>query len=192
MAEKYNKVHPKLFDEAIGYIQDAVVGDTTLSKVFDNVFGIAERTVKMIGGGRFYTPSWFIGGNDYIGLLPDDKLGNYMFFTLDEPQEVEHEVGMPNRYSCGFSVIVWLKMQGQNVDADLDRNREAVKSAIMKCVEGAWMKRGWFLIDRIYERAENVFQGFTTDEVDNQYFMQPYIGFRFHGELHITDECIAT
>ena len=71
MAEKHNKVHPKLFDEAVGYIQDAVVGDAVLSKVFDNVFGIAERTVKMIGGGRFYTPSWYIGGGDYIGKRID-------------------------------------------------------------------------------------------------------------------------
>ena len=191
MAEKHNKVHPVLFDEAIGYIQDKVVADPVLSMVFDNVFGIAERTVKMIGGGRFYTPSWFIGGNDYIGLLPDDKLGNYMFFTLDEPQEVEHQQGLPNRYTCGFSVIVWLKMKGQNIDADYDRNREWVKSTIMQCLESTWMKRGWFVIDRIYERAENIFQGFTTDEVDNQYLMQPYTGFRFHGELHITDVCVT-
>lgn len=191
MAEKHNKVHPVLFDEAVGYIQDKVVADPVLSMVFDNVFGIAERTVKMIGGGRFYTPSWFIGGNDYIGLLPDDKLGNYMFFILDEPQEVEHQQGLPNRYTCGFSVIVWLKMKGKDIDADYDRNREWVKSTIMQCLESTWMKRGWFIIDRIYERAENIFQGFTTDEVDNQYLMQPYTGFRFHGELHITDVCIT-
>lgn len=191
MVEKHNKVHPKLFDEAVGYIQDAIVGDYVLSQVFDNVFGIAERTVKMISGGRFYTPSWYIGGGDYVGLLPDDKLGNYVFFTLDEPQEVEHEQGLPNRYTCGFNIIVWVRLHGEDVDADRDRNREALKSTILRCIEGTWMKRGWFTIDRIYERAENVFQGFTTDEVDNQYLMQPYVGYRFHGELHITDVCIT-
>ena len=190
MSNVHNKISPKLFDEAVGYIQQALQGDELFSVFLHNIFGIAERTVKMVNGRKYFTPSWFVGGVDYIDLLPDDKLGNYVFFTLDEPQEIEHEQGLQNRYSCGFNIILWARMDA-SIDTYGDRNREAIKSELMKVIEGAWMKRGYFFIDRIYEHAENVFNGFTTDEVDNQYFMQPYFGYRFHGEIAITDVCAS-
>ena len=189
MTKIMNKSNPKLFDEAVGYIQASVAADNTLGAFFDNIFGIAERTVAMVQGRRYYTPSWYVGGLEYVGLLPDDKLGNYMFFTLDEPQEIEHEQGLQNRYRCGFNIIVWGRFTSAS-DPSGDRNREAFKSGLLRVIEGSWMKRGAFTLDTIYERAENVFQGFTTDEVDNQYLMQPYFGYRIHGELVISDECI--
>ena len=37
--------------------------------------------------------------------------------------------------------------------------------------------------------AENVFKGFSTDEIDNQYLMQPYCGFRFAGKIEIEEDC---
>ena len=188
MSNVYNKRVPRLFDEAVGYIQQALQKDEFFSSYLNNIYGLAERTVKMIQGKKFFSPSWFLGGVDYIDLLPDGYLGNYVFFTLDEPQEIEHQQGLQNRYTCGFNIILWAKFDNSS-DTYGDRNREAIKSEFMKVVEGTWMKRGYFLIDRIYERAENVFQGFTTDEVDNQYLMQPYYGFRFHGEITITDVC---
>lgn len=188
MSNIYNKRVPRLFDEAVGYLQQALQGDALFSQYLDNIFGIAERTVKKIDGRNYFSPSWFVNGYDYINLLPDDKLGNYVFFTLDEPQEIEHEQGLQNRYTCGFNIILWAKFDSIS-DEYGDRNREAVKSDFLRVIEGAWMRRGYFHIDRIYERAENVFQGFTTDEVDNQYMMQPYYGYRFHGEITISDIC---
>lgn len=188
MSNIYNKRVPRLFDEAVGYLQQALQGDEVFSRYLDNIFGIAERTVKQIDGRNYFSPSWFINGFDYINLLPDDTLGNYVFFTLDEPQEIEHEQGLQNRYTCGFNIILWAKFDSIS-DEYGDRNREAVKSDFLRVIEGAWMRRGYFRIDSIYERAENVFQGFTTDEVDNQYMMQPYYGYRFHGEITISDVC---
>ena len=188
MSNIFNKRVPRLFDEAVGYLQQALQGDETFSQYLDNIFGIAERTVKQIDGRNYFSPSWFVNGYDYINLLPDDTLGNYVFFTLDEPQEIEHEQGLQNRYTCGFNIILWAKFDA-NIDTYQDRNREAVKSDFLRVIEGAWMRRGYFRIDSIYERAENVFQGFTTDEVDNQYMMQPYYGYRFHGKITISDIC---
>lgn len=188
MSNVYNKRVPRLFDEAVGYIQQALQGDEFFAQFLTNIYGLAERTVKQINGRKYFSPSWFLGGVDYIDLLPDGYLGNYVFFTLDEPQEIEHEQGLQNRYSCGFNIILWAKLDSIS-DEWGDRNLEAIKSQFLRVVEGTWMKRGYFVIDRIYQRAENVFAGYTTDEVDNQYLMQPYFGYRFHGEITITDVC---
>ena len=56
-------------------------------------------------------------------------------------------------------------------------------------VRVAWIKKGSVTLSRIYERAENVFQGYSLDEVDNQYLMSPYAGFRITGEMVIDEEC---
>jgi hypothetical protein len=45
-------------------------------------------------------------------------------------------------------------------------------------------------VSRIYERAENVFRGYTMDEVDNQFLMSPFAGWRFDGLLTIKNDCI--
>jgi hypothetical protein len=41
----------------------------------------------------------------------------------------------------------------------------------------------------VYERAENVFEGYSLDEVDNQFLMQPFAGLRITGELIVDEEC---
>jgi hypothetical protein len=51
------------------------------------------------------------------------------------------------------------------------------------------LKSGTFTINRVYEKAENIFQGFTLAEVDNQYLMHPYCGWRFVGEIRVEDIC---
>ena len=71
-----------------------------------------------------------------------------------------------------------------------NRNTEAIKAEIMKVINGGFlMKNGRIKITRIYENAENIYRGYSLDEVDNQYLMHPYGGFRFEGELHINENC---
>ena len=41
----------------------------------------------------------------------------------------------------------------------------------------------------IYELAENVYRGFTLDEIDNQFLMHPFGGFRFEGVLSVNQPC---
>jgi hypothetical protein len=56
---------------------------------------------------------------------------------------------------------------------------------------GFWLKDGTIVINRIYELAENVYRGFTLDEIDNQFLMHPFAGFRFAGELGIDETCLT-
>ena len=51
-------------------------------------------------------------------------------------------------------------------------------------------QNGRIEINRIYELAENIYRGFSLDEVDNQFLMAPYGGFRFEGIMEVTETCI--
>ena len=176
---------PYLFDRIIQNLQDELGGLSWL----DHIFGRAERLVKMKNGARYYTPNVYRGKDDYIQLLPDNmELGNYCFFVLDDPQTISLPMGLQNRVKTPFSLIVWVDMRQVGATYD-DRNTEQLKEQLIKTIRRAWIKKGAVTLAKVYEKAENVFQGFSLDEVDNQYLMAPYAGFRITGEMQIDEEC---
>ena len=174
-----------LFDRVIQGLQDALGGLSWL----DHIFGRAERLVKMKDGMRYYTPNVYHGKDEYIQLLPDNrKLGNYCFFVLEEPQTISTPYGNSNRVKAPFSLVVWVDMRTVGATYD-DRNTEDIKEQLLKTLRRAWLRNGAIVLERVYERAENVFQGYSLDEVENQYMMSPYAGFRITGEMQIDEEC---
>lgn len=179
--------NPKLFDRVI---QDIQRGLADRLPWLDYSFGRAERLVKEIDGRRYYTPNVYTGRGDYELVLPDSvKFGNYSFFVLDEPQDVTHPTQQEVQISTPFSLIVWVDMRKVG-DEYRERNTESVKEDILLALQDIHIRKGWISVSRIYERAENVFAGFTLDEVQNQFMMAPYAGFRFYGQMTTTNDCM--
>lgn len=178
--------NPKLFDRVIGELQQGLKSRLAW---LEYSFGRAERLVKTIQGVRVYSPNVYVGRDNYELVTPDTvKKGNYSFFVMEEPQEVSSPLHDNVRIKAPFSLIVWVDMR--KVSDDDERNTEAVKEEILLALEDITLRKGRFTVTRIYERAENVFAGFTLDEVDNQFMMSPYAGWRFYGEMMITNDCV--
>ena len=179
--------NPKLFDRPIGQLQQGLADRLGW---LDYSFGRAERLAKVIDGRRYYTPNVYVGRNDYEVIMPDTiKFGNYSFFVLDEPQEVNHPMQEQVHVSAPFSLIVWVDMRKVGDEVD-ERNTEAVKESVLMAIGDIHLQRGRVTIERIYERAENVWQGFTQDETQNQFMMSPYAGFRFTGVITTVNDCV--
>lgn len=188
MANIYRHSNPKLFDKVFSQMQDNLSEGLSW---LDNCFPKAERLVKIINGKRIYTPNYYLGNNEYELILPDSGLGNFSFFTLDEPQNTEYKVWGRTTLKAPFSLIVWVDMRRMN-DGD-ERNTDAVKQEILQVLNGDFrILEGHYQINRIYEKAENVFDGFTLDEVDNQFLMHPFCGWRFTGEAIIKTDCVES
>lgn len=180
------KKNLRLFDRLIAYLQTGLAEELPW---LDHAFGKAERLVKEINGRRYYLPNIYIGGNEYELIAPDSNFGNYCFFVLEDPQTVSYTAGDRSRLKTPFSLIVWVDMR--TIDEVDERNTEDVKQQILWALnERIWLRSGSMQINRIYERAENVFAGFTLDEVDNQFLMHPFCGWRFTGELQVETDCI--
>lgn len=176
---------PFLFDVVINQIQDHLASQLSW---LTHCFGRCERLVKDINGRRVYTPNVYAGKNEYILLTPDSRLGNYAFFVVEEPERIKFERGVRGRYRAPFSLIVWVDMR--KVSDNDDRNTEEVKDAIVKAVNSAMPYEGGLTVDRIYNHAERVFEGFSLDEVDNQFLMAPFCGWRLTGELWVYENCV--
>lgn len=178
--------HPKLFDQVIQYVQQGLKDNISW---LEYSFGRAERLIKVIDGQRYYTPNVYVGKQNYELVMPDTfKLGNYSFFVMDEPQEVTNATPLEVKIHAPFSLIVWVDMR--TIDNDDERNTEAIKEEILTTLQRLHIKKGSINVSRIFEKAENVWQGFTTDEAANQFMMSPYYGVRFYGEMTITNDCV--
>lgn len=197
MATKTNApiiTDPVMLDKIIGEIQ---VGLTSNLSWLDAAFGRAQRLTKMIDGKRIVTPNVYCGGwrghgeNDYIEVSPDSRIGNFSFFEIDDPQTIDagpwaREIKAP------FGLIFWFDLTRVYGTA-ANRNTEKLKADILHVLNG---RAGWHLdegriaVNRIYERAENIYRGYTLSEIDNQFLMHPYAGFRFDGILEFAELCV--
>ena len=186
--------NPVMLDRIIGEIQTGLVEKITW---LDAAFGRAQRLSKNVNGKRVITPNVYCGGwnghgpNDYIEVSPDSKIGNFSFFEIDDPQTIDagpwaREIKAP------FGLIVWFDLTRVYNAAD-NRNTEKLKAEILRVLNG---RAGWHLshgriaINKIYERAENIYRGYTLSEIDNQFLMHPFAGFRFDGLLEFAELCV--
>lgn len=183
-----------MLDRIIGEIQKGLV--ETLPWL-DVAFGRAQRITKELEGRRIVTPNVYCGGwkghgvNDYLEVSPDSHIGNFSFFEIEDPQTIDagpwaREIKAP------FSLIFWFDLTRVYGEAT-NRNTEWLKAQILRVLNGreGWhLQEGRILINRIFERAENIYRGYTLSEVDNQYLMHPFAGFRFEGVLELSELCV--
>ena len=120
-------------------------------------------------------------------------IGHFSFFEIDDPQTIT--VGpWAREITAPFGLIVWFDLTRIYNVAD-NRNTEKLKADILHVLNG---RAGWHLsegritINRIYERAENIYKGYSLSVIDYQVLMHPFGGFRFAGELAFEEYCNGT
>lgn len=182
-----------MLDRVMAEIQDGLIENLSW---LDVAFGRSQRLAKMVEGKRYIYPSVYCGGwnghgyNDYIEVSPDSKIGNFSFFEIDDPQTLDGEVWASDIFAP-YSLIVWCDLRKVYNQND-NRNTEKIKADILKILHGRanfHLTNGRISVSRIYERAENVYRGYTLDETINQFLMHPYYAFRFEGVLEVPELC---
>lgn len=182
-----------MLDEVIGELQKGLYDNVSW---LDVAFGRSQRLIKEIRGKKVITPNVYCGGwrghgpNDYIEVSPDSKIGNFSFFEVDDPQTIDVEP-WARQIKAPFGLIVWFDLQ-RVYNSKTNRNTEKLKADILKVLNGRSgfvMRKGRIQITKIYERAENIYKGYTLSEIDNQYLMHPFGGFRFEGILEYDELC---
>lgn len=184
-----------MLDRVIGDIQQGLVDNISW---LDAAFGRSQRLTKMMNGKKIVTPNVYCGGwnghgeNDYIETSPDSKIGNFSFFEIEDPQTIDAGP-WARQIKAPFGLIVWFDLT-RVYDTATNRNTEKLKAQILHVLNGraGWhLSGGRIIINRIYERPENIYRGYTLSEIDNQFLMHPYAGFRFDGILEYDELCIT-
>lgn len=175
---------PVMTDLCLSYIQE----ELTKLPWLDYAFGKAQKMVRSKNGSDYFYPAIYKGKNDYIPLLPDSGLGCFSFFTAEDPQTVEFFPHVRNRVTAPVSLIIWYDLRKANPLSG-DRNTEKVKAEVLRLLTDMNLKYGSFVLTEIYEKAENIYKGFSLSEVDTQYLMHPYAGIRFQGKIIYNESC---
>lgn len=185
--------NPVMLDRVIGEIQNGLIDNLPW---LDAAFGRCQRLTKAVNGKRIITPNVYCGGwnghgeNDYIEVSPDSKIGNFAFFDIEDPQTIDAGP-WARTIESPFGLVVWFDLTRVYNVAD-NRNTEYLKAQILRVLNGRadWhLTNGRITVNRIYERAENIYRGYSLSEIDNQFLMHPFAGFRFDGVLEFNELC---
>lgn len=177
--------NPELVDRVIADIQKGLVENLGW---LDHAFGRAQRIAKVINNKKYFVPSVYAGGNEYLEVSPDANIGNFCFFQMEDPQTMQWQPGIRGSITSNYSLIFWFDT-GKITGAE-NRNTEFVKAQVLKTLNGGfWLRSGRINVTRIYDQAENIYRGYSLDEIDNQFLMHPYAGFRLSGDLFINESC---
>ena len=177
---------PQFADITIGQIQDSLKANLSW---LDYSFGQSQKLVTKRDKRDYYYPAIHIRSGRYQNVFPDQDLGNYSFFILNDPQTVNYNIRTANTVKINYSLVFWINLD--NIFANkVDRNKESIKAEIMKVLtRQTFLSNGRITIESIYEEADNLYQGYSLNEIDSQFLMQPYCGFRFEGEMTLVEPC---
>jgi hypothetical protein len=177
---------PAFTDIIIGQIQDVLKAKLPW---LDYSFGRAQKLTKLTGQQKRVYPGVHLGAGEYLDVFPTDRFKNFSFFILEDPQRIEFIAHRNNKVRAKYALIFWVNLD-EIFANDADRNTEAIKAQIIKVLtRETFLDSGRISLEAVYEHAENIYKGFSIKEVDSQFLMQPFAGFRFEGELTFTEPC---
>lgn len=179
-------INPVAVDRAIYGINDALAAALPW---LDWAFGRAQRITRRTANKKEYRlPNVWKGGNEYTDVSPDQCLGNFLFWFINDPQVVEVLPGRLSRIKYSCSLILWYDCR-KVVDGG-ERNTERVKAQVLVALDSVLMPVGAKVrIEKTYDEATNIYHGFSLSEVDNQYLTHPFAGLRIDMVLAVDEDC---
>lgn len=176
-------VEPKLLDAAFASIQSSL--STGLSWL-TTAYGMAERRVEEQEGRIVYFPAVYSGSREYLKVFPDSHLGSFSFFDVDNGLLVdEWQTYNRQRIQSEFALILWFDYRDVYPADHQQRTISNVASdilAVLRNVPG-------ITIERVLDRGDDIYKGYTSQEIKQQYFMRPYGALRFEGEIWTEEQC---
>lgn len=187
---------PAFIDKVIVQLQDILKANLPW---LDYSFGRAQKLSTVRNEKPYTYPAVHIGKGEYLNVFPDDTLGNFTFFIVEDPQVIIPSVPrLQNSLKVRYSLIVWCDLNSI-FGMSVDRNSEAIKEQVVEVMtKKTFLNFGGVTVDAIHEQAEAIYRdynirtlnrGYDTKELQSQFLMQPYYGLRLDGELSLTETC---
>lgn len=196
------KETPVLLDKIIQELQTALMDNLAwLDKAFGKAYKLVEHRPD---GDKFIYPAAYIGNSEYASLLPNDNFGNFCWFDIYDPQEITAVFQSLPQFTFSGAIIFWFNLDTIFSDSDAMYTEE-IKNEIMSVLNapGVISTTGRLTINKIYERFENIYSGYSLEKVynnniykgqniqsiDKQFFMHPYGGLRIEFEITTRELC---
>ena len=196
------KKEPVLLDKVIQDLQQTLQDKLPwLNYAFGRAYKLVEHRPD---GGKFIYPAAYNGKAEYVSLLPNDNFGNFAWFDIYDPQIITPVTQSTPQYTFEGAIIFWVNLD-TIYDDDSAMYAEEVKDEIIRVLTapGIITTTGRLTINKIYERFENIYKGYSLEKIyneyvysgediqglDKQFFMYPYTGLRLEFSLTTRELC---
>ena len=179
--------NPVFLDKAIGEIQTVLSGISWLT----HVFGRSYIKVEMKPSEK-RVPMVYKGSSEYLPVQFNDNLQAQSFFEVgDEVLEGDYDQFILNYYKIETSLIVWANLKKiDSVKGDSYYFAEELKRDVRIALRDATLIYSQVTITSIEEDIDRIFQNYTFEQKEKQYFSYPYVGFKINFDLVVSEEYI--
>lgn len=154
-------------------------------------FGRAWKVSRMneMKKPEYYPEVWQGADKDLLNVMENDNLAAHSFWYVADPANVQDwNNGLYSRIERTVHLIVLFNLK--RIDPNLTyRFTEELKRDILDKLRTTRLSSATLTINRVFEDPNQVFNGFTIKETENQTFVHPWGGFRFECLLNYTESC---
>lgn len=196
------KEQPVLLDKVIQDMQAALKEKLPwLNYAFGKAYKLVEHKLD---GEKYIYPAAYIGNSEYVSLVPNDNFGNFCWFDIYDPQDITQVVQSTPQFTFSGAIVFWYNLNAIYADSDFIYSEE-VKDEIIRVITtpGIIKQTGRLTINKVYERFENIYKGYSIEKIynnytykgegiqdlDKQFFMHPYAGLRLEFTLTTRELC---
>ena len=197
-----HKENPVLLEKVIQDLQKTLANKLSwLNYAFGRTYKLVQHRED---GGKFTYPAIYNGNGEYVSVMPNDNLGNFSWFDIYDPQEVNTLLQSRPQITFEGALIFWYNLDTIYPDNSV-LHTEEVKAEILNLLTtpGILTTNSTFKITRIYERFENVYKDYMPERIynnnaysgegiqsiDKQFFMHPYACLRLEFSLTTKEPC---
>lgn len=175
--------NPVFIDKAIAELQ------TVLSTVGWLTHCFGRSYIKEDVNGK--SPMVYKGGAEYLPVQFNDNLQGQSFFEVGT-QEVygEWDEFLLNSFKVPISLVVWANLKKiDSTKGNVYYFAEQLKKDVREVLRDVILLESKIRIESIEENINRIFENYTFEQINKQYFTYPYVGFRFNMELIIVENC---
>ena len=176
---------PRLIDLAFAELQTALVAKLDW---LDHAFGKAQRLKEQRDKKTVTYPAVYAGRKEYLEVFPDEHIGNFTFFDVEDGEEIGHIGRATINLEVKFGLIVWFDYRKVYRSDWQQRTIENVKAEVIEAIKTSTLSRSSIRMEKSWERSENIYKGYTDKEVRQQFLMRPYGCFRIDCIIRFRDK----
>lgn len=176
-------LNPVFIDKAIAELQTVLSSISWLTHCFGRSYikeGVDEKV-----------PMVYKGGAEYLPVQFNDNLQAQSFFEVGTQQIIgEWEEYTLNYFTVPISLVVWANLKKiDSTKGNIYYFAEQLKKDVRDALRNVILLESRIKIESIEENINKIFENYTFQQIEKQYFSYPYVGFRFNIELVIAEIC---
>ena len=167
--------NPLLATKIVSELQD----DFSAKDYLDKVYPIAFIGEQKLDNSIHRFPRVYLddGANNYIDVMPDDKLKGYTFFEIIGTENYDLA---NDEVTLTLSQIFWFNLRKID-DKGYDYKDELIVDAVKTLKDGYMSNEISNVV--VTENFESIFDRYTLPQETKQFFMYPYTGFKLTYEM---------